>query len=191
MNRDNLLNLDVEKEAEQITENLKHNIFHHLRRKGAVVGISGGVDSAVTAALLAKACSKERVLGVMMPDKDSSPNSIRLGREVADAFGIGYIVENVTPALEGLNCYGRRDEAVKRVFPEYNETYKLKIGLPSGMGDSRTLNIFHSTIISPDGRTQIKRMRPAEYLQIVAASNFKQRTRMSMLYYHAERRIMQ
>ena len=187
MNKDNLLKLDVEKETERITEKLKHDIFHRLRRKGAVIGISGGIDSAVTAGLLVRACGKERVLGIMMPEKDSSPDSLRLAKEVAQVYGIEYIVEDITSVLNGFNCYSRRDEAVKRLFPEYDETYKLKIGLPTGMGEKRTLNIFHATIISPDGNEQTKRMKPSQYLQIVAASNIKQRTRMSMLYYHAER----
>jgi NAD+ synthase len=187
MNQINFLTLDVQKEVAQITEKLKNDIFHRLRRKGAVVGISGGIDSAVTAGLLVRACGEERILGIMMPEKDSNPDSLRLGREVADAFGIEYIVEDITPVLDGFNCYYRRDEAVKKIFPEYDESYKLKIGLPPGIGDKRTLNIFHSTIISPDGKEQTKRMKPADYLQIVAASNFKQRTRMSTLYYHAER----
>jgi NAD+ synthase len=183
----NLLNLNVEKETEQITEGLKNDIFHRLRRKGAVVGISGGIDSAVTAALLVRACGKERVLGIMMPEKESSPESLRLAKEVARIYSIDHIVEEITPVLNGFNCYRRRDEAVKHIFPEYDETYKLKIGLPTGIGDKRILNIFHATIISSDGKEQTKRMKPNEYLQIVAASNFKQRTRMSMLYYHAER----
>ena len=187
MNPNNLLTLDAEKEVSRITQKLKSDIFQRLRRKGAVVGISGGIDSAVTAGLLVRACGKERVLGIMMPEKDSSPDSLRLAKDVANVYGIEYIIEDITPVLNGFNCYGRRDEAVIRVFSEYNETYKLKIGLPPGIGDNRTLNIFQATIISPDGKEQKKRMRLADYLQIVAASNFKQRTRMSMLYYHAER----
>jgi NAD+ synthase len=187
MNQNNLLTLNVENEVSQITEKLKSDIFHRLRRKGAVVGISGGIDSAVTTGLLVRACGKERVLGIMMAEKDSSPDSLRLGEDVARVYGIEHIVEDITPVLNGFNCYGRRDEAVRTLFPEYDETYKLKIGLPAGIGNNRTLNIFHATIISPAGKEQTKRMRPTEYLQIVAASNFKQRTRMSMLYYHAER----
>ena len=187
MNQNDLLTLDAEKEVSRITEQLKTDIFHRLRRKGAVIGISGGIDSAVTAGLLVRACGKERVLGIMMPEKDSSPDSLRLAKDVANIYGIEYIIEDITPVLQGFNCYGRRDEAVKRIFPEYDETYKLKIGLPPGIGDNRILNIFHATIISSDGKKQTKRMKPSEYLQIVAASNFKQRTRMSMLYYHAER----
>jgi NAD+ synthase len=187
MDQNNLLSLDVEKEVSRIIEKLKNDIFHRLRRKGAVVGISGGIDSAVTAGLLVRACGNERVLGIMMPEKDSSPDSLRLAKEVARVYGIDYIVEDITPILKGFNCYGRRDMAVKRIFPEYDESHKLKIGLPTGIGNKRTLNIFHATVISPDGKEQTKRMKPAEYLHIVAASNIKQRTRMSMLYYHAER----
>jgi NAD+ synthase len=187
MNLNTLLTLDAEKEVSQITEKLKNDIFHLLRRKGAVVGISGGIDSAVTAGLLVEACGKERVLGIMMPEKDSNPDSLRLAKEVARVYDIEYIVEDITPVLNGYNCYGRRDNAVRRIFPEYDESYKFKIGLPLGMGNKRTLNLFHATIISPDGKEQTKRMRMQEYLQIVAASNIKQRTRMSILYYQAER----
>jgi NAD+ synthase len=187
MDQNNLLILEAEKEVSRIIENLKNDIFHRLRRQGAIVGVSGGIDSAVTAGLLVRACGKERVLGIMMPEKDSSPDSLRLAKEVARVYGIDYIVEDITPILKGFNCYGRRDMAVKRIFPEYDESYKLKIGLPRGIGNKRTLNIFHATVISPDGKEQTKRMKPAEYLHIVAASNIKQRTRMSMLYYHAER----
>ena len=142
MNQNNLLTLDAEKEVEQITEKLKSDIFHRLRRKGAVIGISGGIDSAVTAGLLVRACGNERVLGIMMPEKDSSPDSLRLAKEVANSYGIEYIIEDITPVLNGFDCYGRRDEAVKRVFPEYDVTYKLKIGLPPGIGNNRTLNIY-------------------------------------------------
>jgi NAD+ synthase len=183
----NLLKLEPEKEAKRIAEQLKNDIFHRLRRKGAVVGISGGVDSAVTVALLIQACGKERVLGIMMPEKESSPDSLRLAREVARVYGADHIVEDITPVLKAFNCYGRRDNAVKRVFPEYDNMYKLKISLPVGIGDNRMLNIFHATIISPDGKKQTKRMMLRDYLQIVASTNFKQRSRMTMLYHHAER----
>ena len=187
MNKDNLLKLDIEKETERITKQLKHDIFHRLRRKGAVIGISGGIDSAVTTSLLVRACGNERVLGIMMPEKESSPDSLQLAKTVAQQYNIEYIVEDITPVLDAYNCYVRRDETVKRVFPEYDETYKFKIGLPPGIGNNRVLNVFYATIVSPDGEKKTKRMRPAEYLQIVAASNFKQRTRMAVLYHHAER----
>jgi NAD+ synthase len=58
--------------------------------------------------------------------------------------------------------------------------------LPQNLLDDDTLNFFSLTIITPNGDEQTKRLSSTDYAQIVAASNFKQRTRMSMLYYHAE-----
>jgi NAD+ synthase len=94
----------------------------------------------------------------------------------------------MTGALVGLGCYDRRDEAIRRVFPEYDSSYKAKISLPQQLLDSDALNVFYLTIISPEGEEKAKRLNLRDYLQIVAASNFKQRSRMAMLYYHAERR---
>jgi NAD+ synthase len=76
---------------------------------------------------------------------------------------------------------------MKNVFPEYDSTFRAKIVLPSAMGDKDQLNVFRLMIISPEGEEKTERIPLKEYLQIVAASNFKQRSRMSMLYYHADR----
>jgi NAD+ synthase len=94
----------------------------------------------------------------------------------------------MTGALVGLGCYERRDEAIRRVFPEYDPSYKAKIGLSQNVLDSDTLNVFHLTIVTPEGEERSQRLGLRDYLQIVAASNFKQRSRMAMLYYHAELR---
>jgi NAD+ synthase len=102
-------------------------------------------------------------------------------------FGIKFIIEDISEALSGFKTYKRRDEAIKNIFPEYDRTYKAKIVLPDNLLKKETLNIFKLTIISPEGRENTKRIPLKEYLQIVAASNFKQRSRMSILYYHAER----
>jgi NAD+ synthase len=126
-------------------------------------------------------------LGLTMPESDSNPESAILARKLANKFGVKYLVENMTPALAGFNAYSRRDEAIKSVFPEYDATYKAKIVLPSAMGEKDQLNVFRLTIISPEGEEKTQRIPLNEYLQIVAASNFKQRSRMSMLYYHADR----
>jgi len=92
----------------------------------------------------------------------------------------------MTATLAGFSCYNRRDEAIKRVFPEFDSTYKAKITLPTNLLEKETLNVFQLTIITPDGEVKSERLPLKEYLQIVAASNFKQRSRMCMLYYHAE-----
>lgn len=184
----NALKLNVQQEIERIVEFLQEQVIHKMNKKGAVVGISGGIDSSVVLALCVKAFGPEKVVGVMLPEKDSSEESLVLAKNLAERFGVQYIIEDITPALYGLGCYQRRDEAIKRVFPEYDISYKAKIVLPTNLLEKKTLNVFHLTIISPTGEEKTKRLPVHEYLQIVAASNFKQRTRMSMLYYHAELR---
>lgn len=178
--------IDAKKESERIISELRSVTGGRLKKRGAVVGVSGGIDSSVVLALCANAFGSEKVLAVMMPDRDSSPDSKKLAIKLCEKFKVPYITEDITNALQGFGCYKRRDEAVKKVFPEYNDSYKMKIVLQSDEEAKGKLNLFYLTVISPDGKAQSKRLPLAEYLQIVAASNFKQRSRMNLLYYHAE-----
>jgi NAD+ synthase len=135
----------------------------------------------VRACLRGGACAGAHPAG-----KGIRPHSEALAQGLAAHFGVQPLVEDITPALEGIGCYTRRDEAIRRVFPEYKAGYKAKIVLPKSLLEDDTLNLFSLTIIAPDGEAKTKRLPSAEYLQIVAASNFKQRARMAALYYHAE-----
>jgi len=181
-----LLN-NVEQAVYLIVKKLYDDVFVKLKRFGGVIGVSGGIDSSVCLALAAKAFGPEKVLGVIMPEKDSNPDSELLARELTEKFGVRTIKEDITPALSGYRCYERRDEAVKRVFPEYDPSeYKMKIGVRDSGLYNNLPPVFRLTIIDKNGNQKDKILPPAEYLQIVAASNFKQRTRMSMLYYHGE-----
>ena len=180
------INIDPAKEVEKITSKLREDVSKKLKKRGAVVGISGGIDSSVVLALCAKTFGSDRVLGVMMPENDSNPDSLELAKKLSAKFNTKYIVENMTEALAGFGCYKRRDEAIKNVFPEFNKNYKAKITLPTNLLEKESLNVFQLTIIDPDGYVKSERLPLKEYLQIVAASNFKQRSRMCMLYYYAE-----
>jgi NAD+ synthase len=182
------LKIDAATEALRIQTFLRDIVQKRFRRRGAVVGISGGVDSAVVFALCVRALGPERVIALILPDQDSSPESETLARELAAKFGVTPIKEDITAALAGLGCYRRRDEAVRRVFPEFDAAkgYKSKIVLPQNLLESGGLNVFKVAIIRPDGQEERASLPVQEYLQIVAASNFKQRTRTAMLYYHAE-----
>ena len=178
---------DVELIVEQICSKLKEDVFHVLRRKGGVIGISGGIDSSVTLALAVKALGAENLLGVMLPETESSPESRILAQKLADKFNVKTVVEDISSALHGFQCYLRRDEAVMRVIPDYNPVSdKMKIGIPTEIIEKNLPPVFHVTVVYADGTQVSKRLPVNEYLQIVAASNFKQRSRMSMLYYHAE-----
>ncbi len=179
---------NIELVIEKITSKLNYDLQHSLKRKGAIIGISGGIDSSVTLGLAVKAFGPERVIGVMLPEKDSSNESKELAVMLAEKFGIKTIEENITPALTGFGCYMRRDEAVKAVFPEYDANlYTMKISLSQEQIKHNLPPLFSLTIVDAHGNSKSKVLPLKEYLQIVAASNFKQRCRMSMLYYHAER----
>lgn len=185
--KDIILLSDVEAVTNEIIQKLQSDVLHNIKRLGAVVGTSGGIDSSVCLAITAKAFGPDKVLAIMMPEKDSSPDSEALARELTGKFGVKVIKEDITDALAGFRCYERRDEAVQRVFPEYNpKTHKMKIGIKQSGLSNNLPPVFSLTIIDKNGNQQDKMLPVKEYLQIVAASNFKQRCRMSTLYYHAE-----
>ncbi|HSB66560.1 MAG TPA: NAD(+) synthase [Anaerolineales bacterium] len=184
------IDIDPAAETERIVAFLQKTVRQEFHRYGGVVGISGGIDSSVVLGLCVRAFGTERVTAVMMPEKDSDPETEVYARLVAKHFGIEPILEVITPELDGFGCYPRRDEAIRRIFPEYDAAsgYKAKIVLPQNVLDEDTFNIFSLTIVTPSGDEKSQRLPLREYFQIVAASNLKQRTRMSLLYYHAELR---
>ena len=185
--KDILLINDIETVCNKIIADLRDSVFKRLNRLGGVIGISGGIDSSVSMALAANALGTENLLSIMLPEHDSSDDSALFAQKLADKFGVKAITENITGALEGFGCYHRRDEAVKRVFPEYDPLkYKMKIGIRSSGLYTNLPPLFSVTIIDKEGNEQSKRVPAPELRQIEAASNFKQRCRMSMLYYHAE-----
>lgn len=176
-----------EKTTEAIVDKLRRDVLINFKRQGAIVGISGGIDSSVCLALAVRAFGADKVTGIIMPEKDSSPDSEELALELAGVFGVRTIKEMITGALDGFGCYRRRDEAVKRVFPEYDPaSYKMKIGIRQSGLYNNLPPLFTLSIIDARGVQQDKILNARDYLQIVAASNFKQRSRMSILYYHAE-----
>ena len=182
------LNLDIKASAEidRITAALRSQVLRRLRRKGVVLGLSGGVDSSVVAALCVRAFGPTSVLGLFMPEQDSDPDSLRLGKSVAEWLGIDAVLEDITPMLQGAGCYRRRDQFICRVFPAYGPGWRSKVVLRKANGTAG-YNIFHLVVRSPDGEELEARMPPEVYLGIVATTNMKQRTRKQLEYYHADR----
>jgi len=184
----NSLELDAASVTEHLCESIRKQILITLRHRGAVIGISGGIDSSVVAALCARALGSGRVLGVMMPETESSPESEGLARELASQYGFESIKEDISAGLAGLGCYQRRDEAIKQLFPAFNSEFRAKITIQTSILEKEAMNFFHLHLENDKGETFVKRMPLDVYLQIVAASNLKQRLRMTTLYYHAEKR---
>src|SRR6056297_1168304 len=173
---------------QSMCEKIRTDVHHNMRRRGGVVGVSGGIDSSLTLALAVQALGKDHVLALMLPEKDSSPESLEYGKMLAERFGVAYQVEDITPALDGLGCYRRRDQAVKTVFPEYDpDIHTFKIGLNEASIESSLPPIFYITLVGENGHEKREKLPAPAMMQIIAASNFKQRSRMCMLYYYAEK----
>lgn len=183
-----ILHLDnVDEVIDEICQQLREDVYKKFRRYGGVIGISGGIDSSATLAIAVKAFGADKLLGIMLPETDSSPDSEELARELANKFGVNSIVENISGALNGFGCYVRRDDAVKSVIPEFNpEVDKMKVIIPQEFVNKNMPPVHYAAVIFEDGSVKQARLPMKEYLQIVAASNFKQRCRANMLYFHAE-----
>ena len=183
----NILDINPEKECEKICQFIKEQVFTHFRREGAVVGISGGIDSALTAALSVRALGKDKVLGVFLPEKESNPISLTYGELLAKKLGIRTEKVDLTQALESLGCYKKRDEVIEKIFPAYDRSYKIKIGLPQDLLERDRINYFSLKVISHQGEEKSFRLSKEGLLGIVAATDIKQRSRMIQLYYYAEK----
>jgi len=181
-----LLDIDAEKEIARLTQWIRETIFRKLGKKGAIVAISGGIDSSVVAALCVRALGAEKMLTLMLPESESSDDNARLGRLLADSLGVKAITETITPLLDGAGCYRRRDEAIKSLIPEYEPGWKSKLVLPSVI-DSDMYRLFSVVVQAPDGTMKKARLTHDAFLAIVAATNFKQRARKMLEYYHADR----
>jgi NAD+ synthase len=181
-----VLDIDCELVADEIVDALKRSVVRDLRRRGAVVGLSGGIDSSVTAALCARAFGPERAVALLMPEQESSRDTLDLSRSVVEATGMASIHEDITPILESTGCYERRTQAVAALIPGFTDEWRWKIALPGVVG-SDAYRLFFIVAESPEGETTRVRLPAETYLAIVAATNFKQRVRKMLEYYHADR----
>lgn len=190
LNLSDAMTIDLEAAAERLSSALIEAVQKKLKRRGLVVAISGGIDSACVAALAVRALGPTRVFGLMLPEHDSSPESARLGAQLAEKLGISYVVHDISPMLTAAGCYGARDEAVRSVYPDYSAADRWKIVMHGDRLGSDVLNVFHLVVQPRSGGAERRiRLPPKAYLQIVAATNFKQRCRKMMEYYHADRLV--
>ncbi|HTI03942.1 MAG TPA: NAD(+) synthase [Gemmatimonadales bacterium] len=189
----NDLHLNSAEETERIAVALRQQLGESLNRRGFVVGMSGGIDSSVCAALAVRAVGPDHVFGLLMPEQDSDRDSLSIAGRWADQLGIAYAVEDITQVLAAVGCYHRRNAAIRRVIPEFQDTWRFKVVLPGNRLESDRLNVSHLVVEIPradrGGAREVRQVRlpAAEYREIVAATNFKQRVRTMLEYYHADR----
>ena len=181
-----LLRIDPEQVTAEIAAAMESAVMQRMRKRGVVLGLSGGVDSSVCAALCARALGPERVLALLMPERESSPDSLELGRLAAESAGITMLVEDISGVLDAAGCYSRRDDAIRTLIPEYGDGWRCKVSLPSVVESDR-YRIFTVIAQGPDGTQRSARVTPSAYLEMIAATSFKQRARKMMEYYHADR----
>jgi NAD+ synthase len=181
-----VLIIDPKEEVEKITKQLRSFLTNRLKRRGLIVALSGGIDSSVTTALSVKALGSDRVLALLMPERHSSDDTLDLSTIVADHFGVEKIHEDISGILESVGFYHRYDEAVRMIIPGYGDGWKSKIVTPN-VTETKGFNLFSIVAQSPDNTIIKKRLPLKAYLEIVAATNFKQRTRKMLEYYHADR----
>ncbi len=180
------LKIDTKKETERIVEKIQNLYRTKFMKTGAVVALSGGIDSSVVAALCVRALGKDHVTGLLMPEKESSAETLQLSKSIVENLEIDSVFTDITPVLDALGCYQNRDKAIKQIIPEYTTEYKVKISLPPVL-NGNTFRLFYLTVVSPEGKTIRKRLTSSVHRGIVAAMNFKQRVRKMLEYYHADR----
>jgi len=180
-----VLAFDEAAEAKRIEARLRDIVGRELRRRGLVVAISSGIDSSVCAALAVRALGPDKVFGLILPERDSSPDSARKAEVLAKHLGIRYLIEDIAPTLAAIGCYRWRDEAIQRAMPDYRPGWPHKIVISGGL--EGRINHFRLVVQPPGAAPRDMRLGLTEYLQIVAATNFKQRIRKTLEYFHADR----
>ncbi len=182
-----VLNMDAFLEVRRIYDFIHEMTLKNFKRKGAVIGLSGGVDSAVVSELCVRALGKERVIGLLLPEKESNPVSLQYGLKQADKMGIQTVKVDITDHLMSLKVYEKRDSVIKQLFPEFDHSYRFHVMLPQNLLEQDRLNYHSITIADGSGKSQTKRLSGKEWLEISACQNIKQRVRMIQLYYYAEK----
>jgi len=183
-----ILTIDCPRAVRQIGDFIRTSVVRGFKRRGAVVGLSGGVDSSVVAVLARQALGRDRVLGLILPERETDPLSERLARDLAAQFDIPIQVVDLTESCGSFDLYERRDEIVRKNFPDYDPAvHRYKLILPGDLLEGSALNVYRLALISKDGTSKTKRLSKEDLLGLISATTIKQRLRMVTLYYYAER----
>jgi NAD+ synthase len=140
----------------------------------------------VVAAVAALALGAGRVFALFLPERHASPESLALGRRMAEQLGLAGEIVSIDGILEAAGCYREQDAAIRVVFPDYGEGWRSKIVVPP-LGGGDRLNVPSLVVESPRGEVRRARLPADAYRRLVAATSMKQRTRKQIEYFHADR----
>jgi len=183
-----VLKIDPEKELERLAAFMREQVHKVFRRKGAIVGLSGGIDSACIAAVAVHALGVQKVAGLVLPEKESNPISSQYARKHAQALGMAYREIDITPTVDSVVPYQWRDDFLKELIPEYQPGYKYNITLPTDLLEHDRFNFYALQVQMPDGEIKKKRLNLNAFRAVTSFANIKIRSRMLHLYAEAERR---
>lgn len=183
-----VLRIDPAQELQRLSQFLIEQVSGVFRRKGIVVGLSGGIDSACIAAVAVHAMGKEKVVGLVLPETESNPLSSEYAMKHAQSLGIEHHQITITPTVDSVVPYSVRDEFIRKLVPEYQPGYKYNITLPTDLLEREALSFYRLQVQMPDGQIKRKRLSPEGFRAITSFANIKIRSRMLHLYAEAERR---
>lgn len=186
----NVLKINPQKELEKLSKFVVDQVRVLFRRKGVIVGLSGGVDSACMASIAVHAVGKENVVGLVLPEKESNPISSSYALKHAEELGIEHREIDITPTVDSIVNYNQRDEFIKNLVPEYKSGLKYNITLPTDLLERASISFYNLQIQMPDGEIKKKRLSLDEFRTITSFANIKIRSRMLHLYAEAERRSL-
>jgi len=185
-----ILKIDPAKELEELSKFLVEQTRSVFRRKGIVVGLSGGIDSACIAAAAVHALGKDKVVGLVLPETESNPISSEYAEKHARNLGIEHRQINISPTVDSVVQYKWRDDFIKGLVPEYEAGYKYNITLPTDLLDRDSFSFYNLQVQMPDGELKKKRLNLDEFRTITSFANIKIRSRMLHLYAEAEKRSL-
>jgi len=176
---------DVEKATNEICEFIQDEISNKLQKKGVVFGLSGGIDSAVTAALCAKSFESEQILGLIMPEKESNESSKVLAKQVSKKFSFNTETINITKILESFGVYEKKENIVCEKFPEFNSKCKYRVIVPPK--SKNIIGVPFLEVLDKDNERHKLKISSSDFLSLTALTSIKHRVRMTLLYFHGEK----
>ena len=176
---------NIENKINEITNFIKNEVFEIYQKKGVAVGLSGGIDSAITAALCTKSIGSEKILGLILPEKESDVNSKNLALQIAEKYNIETKSIDITNILESFGVYENKERIVKEKFPNYNEKCKYRVVVPPKLENNIGMPFLE--ILDNENTLHKLKISSFDFLNLTAATSIKHRVRMTMLYNYAEK----